>query len=232
MHELGISARDIDAVVLSHGHMDHHGGLEAFLRERGTSVPVIAHPDVFQSDRYLVSSQGEKVRFPLLDESAITQLGAEVVKTREPAFLASDLVLTSGEIKRTTDFETGIPNAYVVRQGTVERDCILDDQALIVHREHKGLVIVTGCSHAGIVNTIYHAQEITGVESVHAVIGGFHLSGPAFEPIVNTTIERMQDIDPDMVCPMHCTGWPAARAIAERMPAQFVLSSVGTTLTI
>ena len=101
-----------------------------------------------------------------------------------------------------------------------------------MHLKDKGLVIITGCSHAGIINTIRYARKITGVMSVHAVIGGFHLSGAAFEPIIGKTLEHLKAIDPEISLPMHCTGWQATNRIARQMPSQFVLSSVGTTLAL
>ena len=232
LKELEIPISEIEEIVLSHGHMDHHGGLKAFLRERGTSIPIIVHPDVFLENRYLVSVQGEKIAFPLLDEDSLKDLGAQVIKNQSPSLIASDLVMVSGQIKRTTDFEKGLPNAYVEKGGKVERDCILDDQALIVNLKNKGLVIITGCSHAGIINTIYYAQEITGETAVHAVIGGFHLSGAFFEPIIEKTLDKLKKIGPDIVCPMHCTGWQATKQIAKHLPSQFVLSCVGTTITL
>ena len=92
----------------------------------------------------------------------------------------------------------------------------------------KGLVVIGGCSHAGIINTVKHAQKVTGAPHVHAVLGGFHLTGPIFEPIIGPTIEKMKKIGPDIVVPMHCTGWNAINQFAKEMPDQFVLNTVGT----
>ena len=115
--ELGIPISEIEGIILSHGHMDHHGGLKALLRQRNSAVPVIAHPDAFLKNRYLLSTQGQKVTFPVLDEVSLSDLGAQVIRNRSPYVLASDLVLVSGEIERTTDFEKGLPNAYAERDG-------------------------------------------------------------------------------------------------------------------
>ncbi|MCD6353498.1 MAG: MBL fold metallo-hydrolase, partial [Proteobacteria bacterium] len=106
------------------------------------------------------------------------------------------------------------------------------DQALVIHLKGKGLVIISGCSHSGIINIIHYARKITGVTRVYGVMGGFHLTGPAFEPIIGETIEKLKAINPAIIFPMHCTGWKATTEIAEQMPRQFVLSSVGTTLTL
>jgi 7,8-dihydropterin-6-yl-methyl-4-(beta-D-ribofuranosyl)aminobenzene 5'-phosphate synthase len=93
----------------------------------------------------------------------------------------------------------------------------------------KGLVIIGGCSHAGIINTVKHAQKVTRTNKIHAVLGGFHLTGPMFEPIIEPTIEEMKKVDPTFVIPMHCTGWKAINQFAEKMPSQFLMNSVGTT---
>jgi 7,8-dihydropterin-6-yl-methyl-4-(beta-D-ribofuranosyl)aminobenzene 5'-phosphate synthase len=94
----------------------------------------------------------------------------------------------------------------------------------------KGLVIVTGCGHAGIINTVRYAQELTEVSQVYAIIGGFHLTGGLFEKIIPDTIAELEKINPRYMMPMHCTGWSALRRLSESMPEAFILSSVGTTL--
>jgi 7,8-dihydropterin-6-yl-methyl-4-(beta-D-ribofuranosyl)aminobenzene 5'-phosphate synthase len=121
-----------------------------------------------------------------------------------------------------------MPNACLERDGKIELDPILDDQGIVIHVKGKGLVVVSGCAHAGIINTIYHAQNISKVNRVYAILGGFHLSGPLFEPIIGRTIEELKKIGPEIIVPMHCTGWMAINEFAKEMPAQFVLNSVGT----
>jgi 7,8-dihydropterin-6-yl-methyl-4-(beta-D-ribofuranosyl)aminobenzene 5'-phosphate synthase len=108
-------------------------------------------------------------------------------------------------------------------------DPILDDQALVINIPDKGLVMISGCAHAGIINTVEYAKKITGISTVHAVLGGFHLTGPAFEPIIRPTIDEMKRIDPDYIIPMHCTGWNAINGFAREMPGKFILNTVGTT---
>jgi len=232
LKELGIEVNKIETAVLSHGHMDHYGALKSTLTLKSESIPVIVHPDVFLKNRFLVLSDGEKIRFPVLEEDALQETGAQIIKNKLPYLLSSDLVLVTGEIERATDFEKGIPNAYVERGDKIERDQILDDQGLVVHLQDKGLVIITGCAHSGIINTIHYAQKLTGVLPVYAIIGGFHLSGPTFEPIIDKTLEKLKALKPAIISPMHCTGWKATMEIAKQMPHQFVLSSVGTTLTL
>jgi 7,8-dihydropterin-6-yl-methyl-4-(beta-D-ribofuranosyl)aminobenzene 5'-phosphate synthase len=105
---------------------------------------------------------------------------------------------------------------------------ILDDQALIVDVRGHGLVVITGCGHAGVVNILRYARKLTGVDRVHAVIGGFHLSGQAFEPVIPEVVAALAELGPDVIVPGHCTGWRATHAIAAAFPEQFVQNSVGT----
>lgn len=224
----GINLGDIESIVLSHGHMDHFGALAQVLTDIGKKTPLVVHPDVFITPRYNVFPDGRRVEFPFLDEQSLIKAGAEIIKTKSPLLLASDMAATLGEVERVTDFEKGMPNVFLERGGKVEPDPILDDQGIIINIKDKGLLLVSGCAHSGIINTIRHAQKITGVDKVYAILGGFHLAGPFFEPIINRTVEELKKIAPSIVAPMHCTGWRALNQIATEMPQQFVLSSVGT----
>ena len=224
---LNIDVKEIEAIVLSHGHTDHFGALLEILRAKG-STPLVLHHDAFTAPRGLRLRDGRMLKFSALDEQSLTRAGAELVKTKYPHLLASRLAATTGEIKRITDFEKGMPNACLERNGKIEHDPILDDQAVLIHLKGKGLVVVSGCCHAGIINTIYHAQGMTKIDKVYAVLGGFHLSGPLFEPIIGRTITELKRIGPEVIVPMHCTGWRAMNEFAKQMPEQFVLNSVGT----
>jgi 7,8-dihydropterin-6-yl-methyl-4-(beta-D-ribofuranosyl)aminobenzene 5'-phosphate synthase len=135
-------------------------------------------------------------------------------------------------VERVTSFEKGLPNATLERDGKVEKDPILDDQALVVNLKGEGLVIIAGCSHAGIVNTVFYAKKMTGVEKVHTILGGFHLSGPIFEPIIEETIKEFKKVDPELLVPMHCTGWKAIQRFSDEFPSTFELNSVGTTFNL
>ena len=126
-------------------------------------------------------------------------------------------------------FETGMPfHEGDFGHGWEPDPLILDDQALVLHLRDAGLVVLTGCGHAGIVNIVRYAQRLTGVERVHAVFGGFHLSGPLFAPVVQPTVDALAELAPDVVVPAHCTGWKAAHALATRLPNAFIQNSVGT----
>jgi 7,8-dihydropterin-6-yl-methyl-4-(beta-D-ribofuranosyl)aminobenzene 5'-phosphate synthase len=109
---------------------------------------------------------------------------------------------------------------------------ILDDQALIAHVAGRGLVVLTGCGHAGIINIVRYAQRLTGITQLHAVLGGFHLSGSIFEPIIGDTVGALEKLAPDVIVPAHCTGWKATHAIARDLPGSFIQNSVGTTIQL
>jgi 7,8-dihydropterin-6-yl-methyl-4-(beta-D-ribofuranosyl)aminobenzene 5'-phosphate synthase len=226
---LKVDLSQVESAVLSHGHFDHFGGLPELLNRARAGVSLVLHPDAFLQRRLNIPAAARPVEMPPLDEEALNKAGAALHKAKEASTLASDLVLATGEVQRVTDFERGFPWAEAKIDGNWIVDPFHDDQGVAVKVKHKGLVVIGGCSHAGVINTVKHAQEVTGTDTVHAVLGGFHLSGPDFEPIIEPTIEEMKKIGPDYVVPMHCTGWKAIHQFAEAMPGQFLLNSVGTT---
>ena len=135
----------------------------------------------------------------------------------------------TGEVERKTSFEKGMPGMEMFTDGAWVPDPIRDDQAIVIHVKDKGLVVVSGCAHAGIVNTVEYAKKITGTGHVHAVLGGFHLTGPAFAKVVPPTVDAVKTIDPEYVVPMHCTGWDAINRFMAAMPGKCILNTVGTT---
>lgn len=219
----------IEGIVLSHGHFDHFGGLIDLLKRGNRKMPVTLHPDAFLVRRMNIPMIGRPTSIPTLDEAALTEAGAVVQKSRDPQLLTSDLLLTTGEVERSTPFEKGFPWAEANINGNWTVDPFTDDQGLIIRIRDKGLVVLSGCAHAGIINTVRHACRITGIDKVHAVLGGFHLTGPLFDPVIPPTVEAMKQIGPDYIVPMHCTGWKAINRFAEEMPRQFILNTVGTT---
>jgi len=230
IEHLGLDLREIEAIVLSHGHMDHLGSLNVLLEKMPKPVPVLVHPHAFASHRYLTRKDGGKDRFPvMLDRGEIENRGGRIKETAAPTLICEDMVMVSGEVERTTSFEKGMPHAVVEKNGKLEKDPILDDQALFLLLKGKGLVVIGGCSHAGIVNTVLYGKKITGARTVHAVLGGFHLAGPLFEPIIGYTIDALRAMEPKVVVPMHCTGWNAIRRFSDAFPSSFVLNSVGST---
>ena len=225
MKTLGFNPSEIEAAVLSHGHMDHFGGLAEILKAVKVRIPLIVHPDAFQPNRYFQLPTGKRIRLPSLSEESLKK--AEVVKSRKPQTLASNLLATTGEIERTS-FEKG-PSGFYLEPSGEERDFILDDQAVFA-KLRKGLVIISGCAHSGIINTISHIQRLCQRERVYAVVGGFHLGGSTPKSLVEETVQRLKRFNPTVVSPMHCTGWEAVRMMAAEMPNSFVLNSVGSTL--
>ena len=230
---LEVNLDEVEALVLSHGHMDHTGSLSIVLDKIAKPIPLVVHPDAFVSPRYFGLDDGRKLQFPAtLVKADLQDRKAELIVSKTPTLLGDDLVAVTGEVERVTEFEKGLPNAVLERNGKLEKDPIADDQSLILNLKGKGLVVLSGCAHAGIINTILHAQKITGIRKIHAVIGGFHLSGPSFEPIIEETIRELKEMEPAVIVPMHCTGWKAIERFSQEFPASFILNSVGSRFTL
>jgi 7,8-dihydropterin-6-yl-methyl-4-(beta-D-ribofuranosyl)aminobenzene 5'-phosphate synthase len=139
--------------------------------------------------------------------------------------------MITGEIPRVTKFEKGFPLQYKEEKNEfdlIPDPLVKDDQALIMNIKGKGLIILTGCGHAGIVNTINYATEVTGIKKIHSVIGGFHLSGQGYEESIPLTIAELKKLDPQYIIPCQCTRWKAANEIINTMPEKFIQTSVGS----
>jgi 7,8-dihydropterin-6-yl-methyl-4-(beta-D-ribofuranosyl)aminobenzene 5'-phosphate synthase len=242
---LGVNLRDIETIVLSHGHFDHISGLISILRRLKKSVEIIVHSDAFLR-RWLVYPNGNKARMDFLNEEEINQTGGIIRKVDKISFLPrnenmlsnkrtdhpNNRVMISGEIPRVTKFEKGFSLQYKEKDNEndlIPDPLVCDDQALIMNVRNKGLIILTGCGHAGIINTIKFAKKVTGIERIHCVIGGFHLSGQDYEDSISLTLAELTKVDPHYIVPCHCTGWKATNKIIDMMPEKFIQSSVGST---
>ena len=248
---LGMDFSNIDGIILSHGHFDHSTGLVNILKrissKRSTPIDIFLHPDAFLR-RWLVLPDGKKAKMPSLNEKQLESLGGSIHKSDKATILPNlenPFLLMTGQIPRKTTFEKGFPIQYAEssdnnnndhgekNQNLVPDPLVKDDQAIVVNLREKGLVALTGCGHAGIINTLNYAKELTGVDKIHAIIGGFHLpaDGGIYEKAMNPTIEEIQNADPEYIIPCHCTGWKATNKIIDLMPDKFIQSAVGTTFT-
>jgi 7,8-dihydropterin-6-yl-methyl-4-(beta-D-ribofuranosyl)aminobenzene 5'-phosphate synthase len=248
----GINFEDIETIILSHGHFDHISGLISVLKKINKPIEIITHPDAFLR-RWVVFSDGRKARMDTLDEGEIKEFGGIIIKNSDINYLPrlktkinpkdyidnnisnnnnNNRILITGEIPRITKFEKGFPLQF--KEGKDENDLIADpfvkdDQALVILLKNKGLVILTGCGHAGIINTLNYATKVTGIKKVYAIIGGFHLTGEGYEESIPLTISELLKINPEYIIPCHCTGWKASNEIIKSMPKKYIQTSVGST---
>jgi 7,8-dihydropterin-6-yl-methyl-4-(beta-D-ribofuranosyl)aminobenzene 5'-phosphate synthase len=233
LETLGISLQNVEAVILAHGHLDHFGGLLRLYKDGivPKSAPLLLHPDAFLQ-RHVSFPDGRTARMPQLTRRPFEHLGVRIQENRTPLLIGSGLTLLTGEIERATDFEIGFPPGRKFENGEIKPDTlVLDEQAVVFQVKDKGLVVVTSCSHPGIINTLLYAQKLTGETKIYAVIGGFHLTGP-WQSLVDRTVTEMKKLSPEIIVPTHCTGWKGANRFAAEMPNQFILNSVGTKISL
>ena len=222
--KMGINLKELKGIFISHNHKDHTTGLETVLAITGP-VPVFIHP-------YGFYTKWVKSRSNPLDKDRLAEMGA-IWRAEEGPQPMAPCLSTSGSIARTTDFEEiiGLSDRKVEKQGVMEAESFLDDGALLMKVKGKGLTIVTGCAHSGIVNTIRHCQKLGGNDKIHAVIGGFHLTQASPERIAKT-IQALKEKEIRYLAPSHCTGFEAMAAIRQACPEAFVIPSVGTRIEL
>lgn len=232
MAVLEVDPASISAVILSHGHTDHTRGLDSFIKaHQPQALTVYMHPDALL-ERRVRTPDGKAFSLPAIDPAILQRKGCSVEFNKTPKSLFGGTVLLTGKIPRYVEFEKGFPPHESLVNGEWMSDPeVADDQAVVINIRDKGLVVLTGCGHSGIVNTLTYASSLQDNAPIHAVIGGFHLGGKLFETLIEPTIGELQRISPTTIVPGHCTGFQAIQAIAESMPGAFISSSVGSKYT-
>jgi 7,8-dihydropterin-6-yl-methyl-4-(beta-D-ribofuranosyl)aminobenzene 5'-phosphate synthase len=225
---LGIDLSTIDTIVLSHGHRDHTGGLGDILGKKQSEVRVIAHPDIW-TDKYTHRESGDQYIGLPFSRPSLEGMGARFELSGEPVRI-TDHVMTSGEIPMSSGYETIDDNLLVRQETQLIPDPLSDDMAMII-RTDFGLVVVLGCAHHGLINTLRHARKITGQELIYAVIGGTHLY-PASPERVALTIAELRDMGLQKIGVSHCTGFYASSRLAEEFPEGFFLNNAGSQFTL
>jgi len=220
---LGIDLGPVEAMVLSHGHWDHAGAMLRALqlvrdRNGGRDVPCYMHPDMFRSRASKQADGSFRLMEDVPSVAALTAHGGQVITTRDAQLVAGDMAFVSGEIPRRSGFETGLPGQHRRTEdgaGWEPDELLLDERFVALHVQGKGLVVLTACSHAGVINVLAHARDCFPGVKLHAVLGGLHLSG-INERVIPQTVAALGDFGLDVIAAGHCTGWRAMTALANR----------------
>jgi 7,8-dihydropterin-6-yl-methyl-4-(beta-D-ribofuranosyl)aminobenzene 5'-phosphate synthase len=231
MDALKIDLDRLEALALSHGHRDHCGGLVELLKSRKEKlmkgIPLYVGEEAFAERGSGKRPDDIRVTHRPPKKEELEGLGyVKIVEIKDPTPIAPGAYLT-GRIERVTEYEKVDPQRWVRRGDTFEPENFIGEQSVVLNLKGKGLVVLTGCAHVGVVNTVKYAQRITGVRKVHAIMGGFHLTG-AKEELIRRTVADIKAMAPDYIMPMHCTGFEALTVFAREMPDQFILNTAGT----
>ncbi len=243
---LGINFNSINSIILSHGHFDHFTGLPSILQRIDKPIRLICHPDAFLR-RWIIFPNGkDKARLPFLDKEELQRQGAIIMTKKDPSLISQDRIeeyqyrlnhnavvdnsipklLVTGWIPRTTTYEKGFPLQYKEDLDTsnlIPDPLVNDDQAIVANIKNKGLIVISGCAHAGIINTIRYTKLLTGINRIYAVIGGFLLTGGGiYEDAIEPTITELKKIDPRYLIQCHCTGWKTTNRIIQELPEKFL----------
>ena len=234
VERLGFDMGGIESIVLSHGHWDHSGAMLLALEmiqlsNGGRPVPTYMHPGMYRS-RAMKAADGSMRPFADVPSQAqLEQAGALVVNAVEPQLILEDLFFVSGEIPRVTAFETGMQGQHrrtLDGQGWEPDPLVIDERFIAVSVKGKGVIVLTACSHAGVVNVMTHARECFAGETLYGVLGGFHLSG-GNERIIPETVAELRAFELKMIAAAHCTGWRAVNALANAFGDAVAPAAVG-----
>jgi len=223
---LGINLKEADAIVLSHGHYDHAGGLKSVLEFIGKPIDIYAHKDVFSL--HYASLIDRYIGIPFRKEE-LEGLGANFKWIKEPAEIFPN-IWVSGEVPRKTTFEKMDERLYIKEDDKKLPDPILDDMSLFI-KTNKGLVIILGCAHSGMVNIIEHAKDVTKENRVYGIIGGTHLE-PASGKQIEETLVYLARQDFSILAANHCTGLKVASKFKEIFGNKFRFGATGEVITI
>lgn len=217
----------IDYIVLSHRHYDHVGGLLKVLDRVKHDTPIICHPALFSPSFYV--NPFNEIGAPFT-KNQLLEKNPHLLMTGDPLKITTG-TMSTGEIPRVTKYEK-VKDIYTLNEkGKIVPDTIIDDQAMVVNVKNKGLVIILGCGHAGIINTIRHCQKITNVKNVYAVIGGFHLINSS-EQVLNTVLKELLKVKVKKLAPYHCSGIGIRSLILREAPDMFIGGGVGSKILI
>ena len=248
MEMTGVDPRKIEALIVSHGHFDHHGGLIGLLDKFRGVLPADLTLYAGGEDNFCIRHQGRPgslAEWGTLDRRDLSKHKVKTVLAENPVVVGH--AFTTGKIKRSSK-ERVLPNTFVefaVRdglgcnaghytpaelQGKIVADEHLHEHATCFNVKDRGLVVISSCGHCGIVNSARQAQEVSGIRKVHAVVGGFHL-GPAQPAYLNEIMGEIKELNPDVIVPMHCSGDNFIRAVRETMPEKLLVPFTGAGLT-
>jgi 7,8-dihydropterin-6-yl-methyl-4-(beta-D-ribofuranosyl)aminobenzene 5'-phosphate synthase len=235
MDALKIQLDKVEAFALSHGHQDHCGGLLELLKSRreemSKGIPFYVGEEAFAERGVGKGPDDVRVAHRPPKKEDLESLGiVKMVEIKDPTPVVSGAYLT-GRIEKVTDYEKVDPQRWVKRGDKFATENFIGEQSVVLNLKGKGLVVITGCAHVGVVNTVKCAQKITGIKKVHAILGGFHLTG-AKEERIRRTVADIKAMAPDYIMPMHCTGYEALTVFAKEKPDQFILNTTGTRYTM
>jgi 7,8-dihydropterin-6-yl-methyl-4-(beta-D-ribofuranosyl)aminobenzene 5'-phosphate synthase len=251
MDLLGVDASKIDTLILSHGHFDHWGGLIGFLDKHRKSLPVdltlyCGGEDNFCQRYQRAATPGQLNDYGMLDRRDIAAHNIKLVLAETPVVIASQ-AFTTGKINRSS-IERVLPNTMVEfalkngagcnashylpaeMEGKIVPDEHIHEHATCFNLKDKGLIVISSCGHVGIVNSVRQAQEVSGINKVHAIMGGFHL-GPAPADYLSQVVAEINKLNPDVLIPMHCSGLNFTQEAQRQMPGKVLTTTTGTRIT-